>query len=182
MPGEFIDSATSEFRSLKRAAERAIAQVNDEQFFSTLDAETNSIAILVKHLAGNMLSRWTDILTTDGEKPWRDRDAEFRIDPADTRSSLMERWEKSWSVVFSELAAIGPADLERITTIRAEPHSVYRIVVRHLAHYSAHVAQIVLLCKHYAGQQWKTLSIPRGQSREHNAAFVAAQKGKAPLG
>jgi Protein of unknown function (DUF1572) len=179
MPGEFIDSATREFQSLKRAAERAITQVSDEQFFSTLDPETNSIAVLVKHLSGNMLSRWTDFLTTDGEKPWRDRDAEFRIDPGDTRAALLERWEKSWQVVFSELEKIGPGDLERITTIRAEPHSVYRAVVRHLAHYGGHIAQIVLLSKHCAGAAWKTLSIPRGKSQEHNAAFVAEQKDRA---
>ena len=178
MPGEFIDSATQEFQSIKRAAERAIAQVDDERFFSAIDGESNSVAVLVKHLSGNMLSRWTDFLTTDGEKPWRDRDAEFRIDPADTRAALMERWERGWQVVFKELAGIGPADLERITTIRAEPHSVYRAIVRHLTHYGAHIGQIVLLCKHCAGPGWKTLSIPRGQSREHNEAFMAAQREK----
>jgi hypothetical protein len=179
MPGEFVDSATREFRSMKRSAERAIAQVSDEQFFSTLDAETNSIAVLVKHLSGNMLSRWTDFLTTEGEKPWRDRDGEFRIDSTDTRAALMERWERGWNVVFTELSTIGPGELERIVTIRSEPHSVFRAILRHVAHYGAHSGQIVLLCKHCAGPEWKTLSIPRGKSQEHNAAFVAEQKGKA---
>jgi len=178
MPGEFIDSATREFRSLKRAAERAIAQVDDERFFSTLDGETNSIAVLVKHLSGNMLSRWTDFLITDGEKPWRDRDAEFRIDPGDTRAALVERWEKGWQAVFTELETIGPDELERIVSIRSEPHSVFRAIVRHLAHYGGHVGQIVLLCKHCAGPDWKTLSIARGKSQEHNAAFMAEQKEK----
>jgi len=179
MPGEFISSATREFQSLKRGAERAIGQVDDERFFAVLDAESNSIAVIVKHLAGNMRSRWTDFLTADGEKPWRDRDAEFRIDPGDTRAALMESWEQGWQTVFRELEGIGPADLERVTTIRAEPHSVYRAIVRHLAHYGGHVAQIVMLAKHFAGPGWQTLSIPRGKSKEHNAAFVAEQQKKA---
>jgi Protein of unknown function (DUF1572) len=178
MPGEFVDSAVGEFRSIKRAAERAIAQVSDEQFFYTIDGETNSVAILVKHLSGNMLSRWTNFLTTDGEKPCRDRDGEFRIDAGDTRAALMERWEKGWNVVFTELSTIGPDEMERIVTIRSEPHSVYRAIVRHLCHYSGHIGQIVLLCKHCAGPGWKTLSIPRGKSQEHNEAFAAAQKDK----
>jgi hypothetical protein len=178
MPGEFVEAAQREFRSLKRVAERAMAQVSDEQFFAALDGEANTIALLVKHLAGNMRSRWTDFLTSDGEKPGRRRDSEFLLEPGDTRASLMERWEQGWQIVFRELEPIGPQDLERTVTIRAEPHSVFRAILRHLGHYSAHIGQIVLLSKHYAGEKWQTLSVPRGKSEEHNAAFVARMKEK----
>jgi hypothetical protein len=177
MPGEFLESSLREFRSLKRAAERAMAQVNDEQFFSTLDAEANSIALLTKHLSGNMRSRWRDFLASDGEKPDRRRDSEFVIEPGDTRAALMERWERGWQTLFNALEPLGPADLERTVIIRAERHSVYRAVIRQLAHYGGHVAQIILLAKHHAGANWQTLSIPRGKSEEVNASFIAKQKG-----
>ncbi|HUJ41474.1 MAG TPA: DUF1572 family protein [Candidatus Acidoferrales bacterium] len=178
MPGAFAAATLRELRSLKRAAERAMAQVSDEQFFAALDPETNSIAVLVKHIAGNMLSRWTDFLSSDGEKPWRDRDAEFRIDPADTRATLLERWEQGWHILLSTLESLGPADLERTVTIRAEPYSVVGATQRSLSHYSDHIGQIILLAKHLAGPNWKTLSIPRGKSQEHNAEFVARQLAK----
>jgi hypothetical protein len=179
MPGAFLDATVRELRSLKRAAERAMAQLNDDQFFATLDAETNSIAVLVKHISGNMRSRWTDFLTTDGEKPWRDRDSEFRIDPADTRASLAERWEQGWQILLGSLEALGPADLERTVTIRSEPYTVVGATLRTLAHYSDHIGQIILLAKHFAGANWKTLSIPRGKSEEVNAAFAAKFREKA---
>jgi len=179
MPADFIAATTRELRSLKRAAERAIAQVNDDQFFHSLDPGTNSIAVLVKHMAGNMRSRWSDFLTTDGEKPWRDRDSEFRIDPPDTRAALTERWEQGWSILLGSLEALGPADFERQVTIRAEPYTVVGATQRSLAHYSDHIGQIILLAKHFAGGKWQTLSIPRGKSQEHNVAFVARQKEKA---
>jgi len=178
MPGAFIDATLRELRSLKRAAERAMAQISDEQFFAALDAETNSIAVLVKHMSGNMRSRWTDFLTTDGEKPWRDRDAEFRIDPGDTRAALAERWEQGWRILLGSLESLGPADLERTVTIRAEPYTVVGATQRSLSHYSDHIGQIILLAKHFAGTDWKTLSIPRGKSQEHNSEFVANQLAK----
>lgn len=182
MPGEFIAATTRELRSLKRAAERAMAQVSDEQFFATLDPETNSIAVLVKHISGNMRSRWTDFLTTDGEKPWRGRDSEFRIDAGDTRAALLERWEEGWRIVLGTLEGLGPAELERTVTIRTEPYTALGATQRSLAHYSDHIGQIILLAKHFAGEKWNTLSIPRGKSQEHHEAFVAKQKEKLQQG
>ena len=179
MPADFIAATTRELRSLKRAAERAMAQVTDEQFFHSLDPETNSIAVLVKHIAGNMRSRWSDFLTTDGEKPWRDRDSEFRIDPADTRAALAERWEQGWNTLLATLEALGTADFERQVTIRAETYTVIGATQLSLAHYSDHVGQIILLAKHFAGEKWQTLSVPRGKSQEHNVAFIAMQKERA---
>ena len=178
MPGAFIEATLRELRSLKRAAERAMAQVSDDRFFAALDPETNSIAVLVKHLSGNMRARWTDFLTTDGEKPWRDRDSEFLIGPDDTRAALFERWEQGWQVLLGALELLGPADLERTVTIRAEPYSVVGAAQRSLSHYSDHIGQIILLAKHFAGTNWKTLSVPRGKSQEHNAEFVAQQLAK----
>jgi len=179
MPGAFIEATLREFRSLKRAAERAIAQVSDEAFFATLDAESNSMAMLVKHVAGNMRSRWTDFLTTDGEKPDRNRDSEFVIGPGDTRAALLERWEQAWAILLGTLESLGPADLECTVTIRFEPYSVVGAIQRQLAHYSDHIGQIILLAKHFAGQGWKTLSVPRGKSEEENARYAARFKEKA---
>ena len=179
MPGAFIDATLRELRSLKRATERALAQIPDESFFGALDAESNSIAVLVKHIAGNMRSRWSDFLTTDGEKPDRHRDSEFVIAPGDTRVALMERWEQSWKILFATLESLGPADLERTVTIRTEPYTVVGAVQRSLAHYSDHIGQIILLAKHFAGEKWQTLSVPRGKSEEVNAAFAARFKEKA---
>jgi hypothetical protein len=178
MPGAFIDATLRELRSLKRATERALAQVSDEQFFTTLDPETNSIAVLVKHVAGNMRSRWSDFLTTDGEKPYRRRDSEFVIEPGDTRAALLERWEEGWTILFGTLTSLGPGDLERTVTIRSEPYTVVGGVQRSLAHYADHIGQIILLGKHFAGAKWQTLSVPRGKSEEYAAAFAAKQKEK----
>jgi Protein of unknown function (DUF1572) len=152
--------------------------VSDEQFFATLDPETNSIAILVKHVAGNMRSRWSDFLTTDGEKPYRRRDSEFLIEPGDTRASLLDRWEEAWKILFGTLEGLGPADLERTVTIRSEPYTVVGAVQRSLVHYSDHMGQIILLAKHFAGAKWQTLSVPRGKSEEYTAEVAAKQKGK----
>lgn len=178
MPGSFIEATLRELRSLKRAAEKSIAQISDQAFFAALDPESNSIAVLVKHMAGNMRSRWTDFLTTDGEKPDRQRDNEFVIGPGDSRAALMERWEQGWAILLGTLESLGPADLDRTVTIRTEPYSVVGAVQRSLAHYSDHIGQVILLAKHFAGGQWKTLSIPRGKSEEVNAAFVAQLKEK----
>jgi hypothetical protein len=171
MPLEFTVSylrdSLSLFRYYKQLAERAMAQVTDEQLFTTLDEEANSIAIIVKHMAGNMRSRWTDFLTTDGEKPDRDRDSEF-IAPPDTRDALTQLWEDGWSRVFGALEPLSDSDLGRTVTIRGEAHSVMQAVNRQVAHYAHHVGQIVLLAKHFAGQGWQSLSIPRNRSAEFN--------------
>jgi len=164
----FLEDSRREFRSLKRLAEKAMAQVSDRDFFAVLDPESNSIAVLVKHIAGNARSRWTDFLTSDGEKPDRKRDAEFELTSADTRGSLLERWESGWSALFASIEALTPSDLAREVPIRGEPHLVMRAIHRQLTHYADHIGQIVLLSKHWAGGAWQTLSIARGKSEELN--------------
>jgi len=157
----FLDDCVFQLRKLKAQADKAMAQVEDPQFFALLDPDANSIALIVKHVAGNMRSRWTDFLTTDGEKPDRDRDSEFERDTADSRHAIMARWDAGWEILFTTLTSLGPADLSRSVTIRDEPHTVVQAINRQLSHYSAHVGQIVLLAKHYAGPSWQTLSIPK---------------------
>jgi hypothetical protein len=147
-------------REYKKLAEGAMAQVTDEQIFATLDPEANSIAIVVKHMVGNMRSRWTDFLTTDGEKPDRHRDTEFE-DPASTREALIGTWQEGWDCVFRALEPLSDEDLGRRVTIRGEAHSVMQAISRQVAHYACHVGQIVLLAKHYQHSQWHSLSIPR---------------------
>ena len=159
----FLDDVAVRFRGTRTQAERAIAQVSDTDYFRVLDPESNSIAMLVKHLAGNHRSRWTDFLDSDGEKPDRLRDTEFEVDE-DSREALTAAWDAGWEVLFESLAALTPADLDRTVTIRGEPLSVEQALGRSLAHAASHVGQIVLLAKHLAGSGWQTLSIPRGQS------------------
>lgn len=164
MPVEFTTSylkdALTVLRQYKKMAEDAMAQVSDEDLTALLDKESNSIALLVKHMAGNMRSRWTDFLTTDGEKPDRNRDSEF-VEPAAGRAPLMAVWEDGWRRVWTALEPLTDADLGRTVTIRGEPHSVMQAVNRQLAHYACHVGQIVMLAKHYRGAQWRTLSLPK---------------------
>jgi hypothetical protein len=149
-------------------------QVTDEQLFAVLDGEANSIAIIVKHMAGNMRSRWTDFLTADGEKPNRDRDSEF-VDPAATREALIDEWERGWATMFAALEPLVDADLARAITIRGEAHSVTQAINRQLAHYPYHVGQIVLLAKHFASDHWQSLSVPRNQSAEFNRRVAAGE-------
>jgi len=170
----YLADCLLQLRKVKRHAEKAIAQADDEAFFATLDPEANSIAILMKHVAGNMRSRWTDFLTTDGEKPDRGRDNEFLIEPGDTRASITARWEDGWSRLFAAVSALTPQDLERTVHIRGEAHTVVEAINRQLSHYSAHVGQIVLLAKHYRGDRWHSLSIPRGKS----ASFDVTRTGE----
>ena len=172
----YLECSLKEFRRLKNGAEKALAQVSDGQFFAQLDAESNSLAHIVKHIAGNLRSRWDKFLTTDGEKPDRHRDAEFEITPEDTRASLMERWENGWAILFRELEPLKSEDLLRTVLIRWEPHTVVRAVHRQLTHYGEHVGQIVFLAKHLAGAGWQTLSVPRGKSEEVNAKWAAKFK------
>jgi hypothetical protein len=168
----YVEDSTALFAHYKKLAERAIAQVSDEQLFATLDDEANSIAIVMKHMAGNMLSRWTDFLTTDGEKPTRERDLEFE-EPPPTRAALMECWDRGWTCLFSALAPLTDADLGRTVTIRGEAHSVLQAINRQLAHYPHHIGQIVLLAKHFARDRWQSLSIPRRASADFNRKVAA---------
>ena len=157
----FLDDCLFQLRKLKAQSDKAMAQVDDAQFFALLDPNANSIALIVKHVAGNMRSRWTDFLTTDGEKPDRNRDTEFEREAGDTREAITARWNAGWDLLFTTITSLGPGDLGRTVTIRGEPHTVVQAINRQLSHYSAHVGQIVLLAKHFAGPGWKTLSIPK---------------------
>ncbi len=157
----YLDECVSQLRKLKGQAEKAMAQVGDAQFFALLDADANSIALIVKHVAGNMRSRWTDFLTSDGEKPDRHRDGEFEREAVDTREAILARWEAGWDLLFDAVTSLQPGDLQKTVAIRGEPHTVVQAINRQLSHYSAHVGQIVLLSKHFTGANWKTLSIPK---------------------
>ena len=170
----YLEDSLSILRHSKKLADGAMAQVADDQLYVLLDDESNSIAILVKHMAGNMLSRWTDFLTSDGEKPNRNRDSEFR-DPPSTRAALMEYWEKGWNCMFAALQPITGEDLGRTIAIRGEKHSVMQAINRQVAHYSYHCGQIVFLAKHLQRDRWKTLSIPRDKSEEWNQKVQAGQ-------
>ena len=176
LAAHYLDEARRQFRGNKRLAEAAIAQLKDEELFFTLDPESNSIAILVKHLAGNMRSRFTDFLTTDGEKPDRFRDQEFELNAATTRADVMRWWEEGWEQVFKTLNALKPEDVMRTVTIRGEPHTVLQAINRQIAHYASHSGQIILLAKHLRSKQWKTLSIPRGKSEDYKRAAPKAYK------
>jgi Protein of unknown function (DUF1572) len=169
LASHYLDEVRRQFRGYKRLGEGAMSQLKDEDLFVTIDPESNSIAILVKHLAGNMRSRFTDFLTTDGEKPNRNRDQEFEITPNTSRGEIMRWWEEGWTQVFSAIAALQSDDLLRTVTIRGEPHTVLQAINRQLAHYSGHVSQIIFLAKHLRSSEWKTLSIPRGKSQEFSA-------------
>ena len=151
-----------------------MAQCPDEALFTVLDAESNSIAIIVKHMAGNMRSRWTDFLTSDGEKIDRNRDTEFE-DPPTTRAELMELWERGWKLLFGALEPLSDADQTRTITIRTEPHSVTQAINRQVAHYSYHVGQIVYLARHFAGKKWQTLTIPKKKSAEFNKKVASGK-------
>jgi hypothetical protein len=163
----FLADARLEFRKYKRQADRAMEQIDDAAFFRRLDPESNSVARIVKHVSGNQRSRWTDFLTTDGEKPDRDRDAEFEDDPDASRAALLASWEDGWTRLFATLDVLTPADLSRTVTIRGEPHTVLQAIDRQLTHYASHVGQIVFLAKHLAGTTWRSLSIPRGRSASY---------------
>ena len=188
----FIDNykadAIQSFRNYKRMAERAMEQVSDDEFFQTIDAESNSIAIIVKHIAGNLHSRWRDFLTTDGEKSDRHRDTEFEMID-DTREGLMRFWETGWQTLFDNIEPLTPEDFSKTVTIRGEPHTVVEAINRQLTHYSYHVGQIVFLAKHLRSSDWKTLSVPRNKSAEFNrfleekqaAGQVKTDRLEAPL-
>jgi hypothetical protein len=172
---DYLEDIADQFRKLKRLADRAIAQITHESLFARLDEESNSIAIIMQHMAGNMRSRWTDFLTSDGEKPERNRDAEFLIEEGDTWGKIREGWEAGWRRLFEALAPLAARDLEKTILIRGEPHSIVQALDRQLAHYAYHVGQIVFLAKHWAAGKWRSLSVPRGKSEEFNAAMRQGQ-------
>jgi uncharacterized damage-inducible protein DinB len=170
----FLEDSLSLFRYSKQLAERAMNQVNDSQLVATLGDEENSIALIVKHMAGNMRSRWTDFLTSDGEKPDRSRDTEF-IEPPNTRADLVRLWNDGWQRVFDAIEPLSDSDLERKVTIRGEPHSVMQAINRQLVHYAYHSGQIVFLAKHFKASEWKSLSVPRNKSADFNRRVLAGE-------
>lgn len=165
--GNYHLDAIRSFRNYKKLGERAIEQVSDGEFFAQIDPESNSIAAIVKHIAGNLHSRWRDFLTTDGEKPDRYRDTEFEMID-DTRESLMRYWDSGWQTLFENVEPLTEADFARTVTIRGEPHTVVEAINRQLTHYSYHVGQIVFLAKHLRSGEWKNLSVPRNRSSDFN--------------
>ena len=172
----YLEEARRQLRGHKRLAEGAIAQLKDEELFVVLDPESNSVAVLVKHLAGNMRSRFTDFLISDGEKPDRHRDQEFEMNSGTTRADVMRWWEEGWARVFSAIDALKPEDVMRTVTIRGEPHTVLQAINRQIAHYAQHIGQVVLLAKHFRAGEWKTLSVPRGKSEEYSRQLTDKQK------
>jgi hypothetical protein len=170
----YLKDTIAILRFYKRLGEEAMKQIADERLYTVLDPETNSVAVIVKHMVGNMRSRWTDFLTSDGEKPDRNRDSEF-VDPPPTRAGLLADWEAGWACLFAALRPLTDADLGRTVAIRGEAHSVMQAINRQLAHYSYHVGQIVILAKHFAGRSWQSLSIPRNRSAEFNRKVAAGE-------
>ncbi|MBC7900919.1 MAG: DUF1572 family protein, partial [Saprospiraceae bacterium] len=162
------------FRNYKKMAEKAMVQVTDEEFFAAIDAEANSIALIVKHIAGNQISRWTDFLDSDGEKPDRNRDTEFEM-IGDTRESLMEFWEIGWRTLFDAVEPLTAEDFSKTILIRGEPHTIVEALNRQITHYAYHIGQIILLAKHFRSAEWKTLSVPRNRSAEFNQFLADKQ-------
>jgi hypothetical protein len=174
----YLTDVVDQFHQLKSLGDRALAQVRDEGLFAALDPESNSLAVLIQHMAGNLRSRWTDFLRSDGEKPDRDRDSEFEVSGETTRAQLLDRWEEGWRCLFQALAALHEEDLALTVLIRAEPHSVVKAINRQLTHYAYHVGQIVFLSKHLASAGWRNLSVPRGGTRRFNEEkFGSGSKG-----
>ncbi len=177
MENSYLESATKQFVYYKSLGEKAIAQMAEEDLFKMYNPDSNSVAIIVKHLWGNMLSRWTDFLTSDGEKDWREREAEFEND-LQTRKNLLQKWEEGWQVLFEALKPLQAEDLERIVYIRNQGHTVVEAINRQLAHYAYHVGQIVFLAKLMATDGWQSLSIPRGESGSFNQKKFSQAKEK----
>ena len=174
----YLEDSIASLRAYKKLAEKALDQVADDELFITLDAEGNSVAVIMKHMAGNMFSRWTDFLTTDGEKPNRNRDMEFVIEPTTSKDDLIDSWQRGWQCVFEALEPLRAEDLGKKVMIRGEEHTVIQAINRQLMHYANHIGQIVFLAKHFRSAEWKSLSIPRNRSAEFNA-YLAEQPGNA---
>jgi hypothetical protein len=173
---DYLSDMRRQFAKLRDMAERAMVQVDDDAFVKVLDADGNSIATIVKHISGNLRSRCTDFLTIDGEKPSRNRDGEFLLQTGDTRAQLLAEWAAAWDLLASTVESLTPEDLHRTIYVRGEAHGVGQAINRHLAHLAYHVGQIVLLAKHWLGDEWRTLSIPRGESEAFNRSFRAEQE------
>jgi hypothetical protein len=171
MTSPILDAARDELQKIKTLADRAVAQLDDDQLWRKLDPDANSVAILMRHMAGNMRSRWTDFRTSDGEKPDRQRDQEFEDVPRD-RAALLAEWEDGWSRVFAALAPLTDTDLGDSVLIREEPHTIYKAISRQVAHYAGHAYQILLLAKHFKGADWHTLSIAKGESEAFNRRMI----------
>jgi hypothetical protein len=169
LAAHYMDEIGRQLRGYKRLAEGAVAQVTDSELFLAIDVESNSIAIVLKHMAGNMRSRFSDFLTTDGEKPDRNRDREFVMSSGTSRNDLLQWWEEGWEILFATLASLKPDDLQGTVTIRGQPHTVLQALNRQLAHYAYHTGQIVFIAKHFRGTDWNSLSIPKGHSEPFNA-------------
>ena len=174
----YLEDALYTFRYYKNLAERAVAQIDDADFFRTLDDESNSIAVNMKHMAGNMLSRWTDFLVSDGEKPERDRDMEFVMPAETTRDEMIAYWQKGWRCTFDALTPLKPEDLMRTVTIRGQDHTVVQAINRQIAHYAYHVGQIVYLAKFFKASNWESLSVPKNKSAEFNARIAGQRLSK----
>jgi len=165
----YLSDVVRRFRETKTMADRALAQVPESFWLRRLDPGTNSLATIMQHMSGNMISRWTDFLTADGEKPGRDRDREFEDPREADLAELRRAWEDGWACLFRTMESLQPEDLERTITIRSQPHTVLEAIQRQLAHYSYHVGQMVFLAKHFAGKEWSTLSVARGESQAFNS-------------
>jgi hypothetical protein len=176
LAAHYLDEARRQLRGHKHLGEGAMSQLQDQDFFVVLDPEANSVAILVKHLAGNMRSRFTDFLSSDGEKPDRFRDGEFELTAATTRAEVMNWWAEGWACVFAAIESLKPEDVMRVVTIRGEPHTVLQAINRQIAHYAQHIGQMVFLAKHLRSKEWKTLSIPRGKSEEYKTVAPKTYK------
>ncbi|HEY5885964.1 MAG TPA: DUF1572 family protein [Pyrinomonadaceae bacterium] len=170
----YLQDSIASLRAYKKQADKAIAQLKDDEFFIAIDEEANSIAVIMKHMAGNMFSRWTDFLTTDGEKPNRNRDMEFVVEEGNTKEQVLDYWERGWQCVFNALEPLKAADLERKVMIRGEEHTVMMAINRQLMHYANHIGQIVFLAKHFRSSEWQSLSIPRNRSAEFTSRKKAA--------
>ena len=166
----YHEDAVKALKAYKKLADKAIAQVKDDELFVTLDEESNSVAVVMKHMAGNMFSRWTDFLTSDGEKPDRNRDMEFVINSGTTKADVLDYWERGWACVFAAIEPLTLADFEKTVKIRGEEHTIVQAINRQLMHYSYHIGQIVYLAKHFRSTDWTSLSIPRNRSAEFNAS------------
>ena len=170
----FLEDAFRQFRKSKALADGALAQVARGDFFRVIDTESNSIALVVKHMSGNMRSRWRDFRTTDGEKPDRDRDREFEAEPGDTQECILAHWEEGWTLLFQTLESLPEEELLETVRIRGEAHTVLEAIQRQLTHYAYHVGQIVFLARHFAGTAWRSLSIPKGKSKEFEVSKSGA--------
>ena len=172
----YFEDSIAALKAYKKLADKALAQLKDEEFFITLDEESNSVAVIMKHMAGNMFSRWTDFLTSDGEKPDRNRDMEFVIEANTTKDEVTNYWERGWARVFEALEPLKLEDFEKTVLIRGEKHTIVQAINRQLMHYSYHVGQIVFLAKHFRSTAWSSLSVPRNKSAEFNLKMKSQTK------